>query len=88
LIEVKTFLAVVIVLAVVGLVLYFSPFATCLGCPGKSCRRCRGLGRYQRRGSRIVHRLARSIRKEIERTREERREAAACTPEKRPSPRS
>ena len=79
--EIKVFLAVVIVLAVTLAVLYRSPFARCRGCPGKRCRRCRGLGRYQRRGSRTVHRLARSVRKEIERTRAGRREAAGRNPE-------
>jgi hypothetical protein len=78
--EIKVFLALAIIAALVLLVLYKSPFAACRGCPSRSCRRCRGLGRYQRRGSRTVHRLAASVRKEIERTREERREAAARRP--------
>jgi hypothetical protein len=55
------------------LVLYKSPFAACRCGGRRSCRRCRGLGRYQRRGSRTVHRMARDIRKEIERTRAGRR---------------
>jgi hypothetical protein len=56
----------------VALVLYVSPFGGCHGCPGKTCRRCHGLGRYQRHGSRTVHRVAANIRAEIERTRAER----------------
>jgi hypothetical protein len=72
--EIKVLLVVVIVLAVTLAVLYRSPFAACHGCPGRSCRRCRGLGRYQRQGSRTVHHMARSVRKEIERTRAERRD--------------
>jgi len=78
--ELKLFTAFMIVLAVTIAVLYKSPFAACRGCPGRRCQRCRGLGRYQRRGSRAVHRAARSIRKEIERTRAERREAAGRNP--------
>ena len=74
-IELKLFIASVAVLAVTITVLYKSPFTACRACPGKRCRRCRGLGRYQRRGSRTVHRMAASIRKEIERTRTERQEA-------------
>jgi hypothetical protein len=79
--EIKVLLAVLIVLAVTIALLYRSPFAACHGCPGRSCRRCRGLGRYQHRGSRTVHRLAAGVRKEIERTRAERREAAGRNPE-------
>jgi hypothetical protein len=59
-------------LAVMVAFLYVSPFARCYRCPGKRCRRCKGLGRYQRRGSRTVHRLAGLIRAEIQRTRAER----------------
>jgi len=71
-IEVKAFLVFVIVAAVTIAVLYCSPFARCRRCRGKRCRRCHGLGRYQRRGSRTVHRAVLSIRAEIERTRAER----------------
>ena len=80
--EIKVLLALLVVAAVVLLVLYRSAFAACRGCPGRSCRRCRGLGRYQRRGSRTVHRLAASVRKEIERTLEERRQADARRPDR------
>jgi hypothetical protein len=67
-------IVILAMLALAGLIvfLYVSPFAACHGCPGKRCCRCKGLGRYQRRGSRTVHRLARAIRKEIERTLAER----------------
>jgi hypothetical protein len=61
------------VLAAVVLVLYVSPFARCRRCRGKGCKRCTG-GRYQRRGSRTVHRAAALIRDEIARTRAERAE--------------
>jgi hypothetical protein len=71
-IEIKLITLATAALAVVILFLYVSPFAACRNCRGKRCRRCKGLGRYQRRGSRTVHRLARAIRKEIGRTRAER----------------
>jgi hypothetical protein len=51
-IEIKLFTLVAIAVLAVALFLYMSPFAACRNCPGKRCRRCRGLGRYQRRGSR------------------------------------
>jgi hypothetical protein len=66
---IKLTAAALAVAAVVVLVLYASPFAACRGCPGRRCRRCKGLGRYQRRGSRTIHRAAAAIRAEIERTR-------------------
>lgn len=67
-------------LAVLAVFLYASPFAPCRRCPGKRCRRCHGLGRYQRRGSRTVHRLAAAIRAEIKRTRAERAQSKENSP--------
>jgi hypothetical protein len=72
--EIKLAAAAIAVLAVVALFLYLSPFAACRDCPGKRCRRCKGLGRYQRRGSRTIHRAAALIRAEINRTRAEQAE--------------
>ena len=71
-IEIKLFTLVATAILAVALFLYMSPFAACRNCPGKRCRRCRGLGRYQRCGSRTVHSLAAAIRGELERARAER----------------
>lgn len=71
-IEIKLFTLSAIAVLAVALFMYISPFAACRNCPGRRCRRCRGLGRYQRRGSRAVHRLAAAIRGELERARAER----------------
>jgi hypothetical protein len=73
--EIKLTVIALAALAALVLFLYVSPFAACRNCrsrPRKRCRRCKGLGRYQRRGSRTVHRLAAAIRGEIDRTRAER----------------
>jgi hypothetical protein len=68
-------------------VLYASPFGRCPRCHGRGvtrkgrrvivCPACRGRKRAQRLGSRTVHRLARSIRAEVARTRQERAERAS-----------
>ena len=71
-IEIKLFTLVAIAVPAVALFLYVSPFAACRNCLGRRCHRCRGLGRYQRRGSRTVHRLAVAIRSELQRARAER----------------
>jgi hypothetical protein len=71
-IEIKLFTLVAIAIVAVALFLYMSPFAASRNCPGKRCRRCRGLDRYQRHGSRTVRSLAAAIRGELERARAER----------------
>jgi len=67
--------------------LYASPFGRCLRCHGRGtvrkgrrvvvCPSCHGRKRAQRLGSRTVHRLARSVRAEVARTRQERAERAS-----------
>jgi DnaJ-class molecular chaperone len=61
---------------------YVSPFGRCGRCRGKGvitrrdrpvrCPRCHGQRRWQRRGSRTVHRTVRMVRAERQRTRRER----------------
>jgi hypothetical protein len=41
------------------------------------CKRCRGIGRRQRPGSRTLHRTVRRIRRELDRQRNQRRAAAS-----------
>jgi cytochrome c553 len=74
----------VIVLAAAAWIgfLYVSPFGACPRCHGRGtvrkarrvivCPFCHGRKRAQRPGSRTVHRLARTVRREIARTRAER----------------
>jgi hypothetical protein len=67
--------------------LYVSPFGACLRCHGRGvtrkgrrvivCPSCHGRKRAQRPGSRTVHRLARHVRAEVARTRQERAERAS-----------
>jgi len=58
--------------------LYLRPFGRCPRCHGQGhVRTCKGLRRAQRLGSRTVHRLARSIRAEAERTRQQRATSAS-----------
>jgi len=73
--------------------LYLRPFGRCPRCHGHGtirkgqrrvivCPRCKGQRRAQRLGSRTVHRLARQIRAEAERTR---RQCAASASREDPS---
>jgi DnaJ-class molecular chaperone len=66
-------LAILAIAAIRVVWLYLAPFGPCPRCKGRGhikrgprqrlvCPRCKGLGRVQRRGSRIVHRLARKVR--------------------------
>ena len=68
--------------------LYLRPFGRCPRCMGAGtvrrgkhrvvvCPRCHGQRRAQRPGSRTVHRLARSVRREAARTCQERAERAS-----------
>jgi hypothetical protein len=41
------------------------------------CKRCKGIGRRQRPGSRTVHRTVRRVRRELDRQRKQRQTAAA-----------
>jgi hypothetical protein len=62
--------------------LYLRPFGRCPRCHGRGtarkgrrvavCPSCHGRKRAQRLGSRAVHRLARAVRAEVGRTRQER----------------
>jgi hypothetical protein len=81
--------ALVILLAAAAWIgfLYVSPFGACLRCRGRGtvrkgrrvavCPSCHGRKRAQRLGSRTVHRLARRVRAEVARTRQERAERAS-----------
>jgi hypothetical protein len=68
--------------------LYLRPFGRCPRCHGRGivrkgkrrvivCPSCKGLRRAQRFGSRTVHRLARQIRAEAARTRQQRATSAS-----------
>jgi hypothetical protein len=73
--------------------LYLAPFGPCPRCHGRGrimrgtkkrprpvqCPRCKGAKRRQRPGSRIVHQLARRVRREINRNRQQ-HAAASTTP--------
>jgi hypothetical protein len=76
---VAVFPVVVLLAAAWAAFAWASPFGPCPKCHGTGnisrkgkapvCPRCKGLKRYQRPGSRIVHRTVRMIRRERERTR-------------------
>jgi hypothetical protein len=67
--------------------LYVRPFSRCPRCLGRGnmtrgnrrpvCPLCHGLRRRQRIGSRTVHQLARRVRRELDRHRQQRAAAAA-----------
>jgi hypothetical protein len=75
--------------------LWLHPFARCPRCHGKRmvikggkdkprpvrCRKCKGVGRRQRPGSRTLHRIVRRIRRELDRQRKQRQAAAAASQE-------
>ncbi|SRR5258708_2271432 len=70
--------------------LYLHPFGRCPRCRGKrmvirgtgkrprpvQCKRCKGVGRRERTGSRTAHRTVRRIRRELDRQRKQRQQAA------------
>jgi hypothetical protein len=74
---VTAFLLITLALGVWVLSLYLKPFGACRRCHGKrmvmagskkrprpvTCPRCKGIGRAQRPASRIVHQLARRVRR-------------------------
>ena len=76
------FLLIVLALFVWVLSLYLKPFGACPRCHGqghimagtkkrprpRTCPRCKGIRRRQRRGSRTVHQLARRVRRYRQRT--------------------
>ena len=70
--------------------LWAHPFGRCPKCKGKRmvfkgskrrsrprpCRKCKGVGRRQRPGSRLLHRTARRVRRELARQRKTRQQIA------------
>ncbi len=78
------------VIAVWVLSLWLHPFGHCPRCKGKrmvmkgskrrprpvQCRKCKGVGRRQRPGSRLLHRTVRRVRRELARQRKIRQQIA------------
>ncbi len=75
--------------------LWVHPFGRCWRCRGKrviirraktrrprpvQCKVCKGIGRRQRAGSRILHRTVRRIRRELDRQRKQRQRALEENP--------